>query len=100
MEFHENRARQPFIGFVFLARAFKKWWLREQNAQNIAAYERRTAKRCRAAPGSDQLKSAIYHPVPIHHPAKRKRGWWIFPEAALDAPVRATGPRGAVAPGA
>ncbi|HHG8771307.1 TPA: DUF1127 domain-containing protein [Raoultella planticola] len=30
MEFHENRARQPFIGFVLLIRAIKKWWLREQ----------------------------------------------------------------------
>ncbi|HEY4466611.1 MAG TPA: DUF1127 domain-containing protein [Klebsiella sp.] len=30
MEFHENRARQPFIGFVLLARAIKKWWLRGQ----------------------------------------------------------------------
>ena len=30
MEFHENRAKQPFIGFVFLGRAIKKWWLRQQ----------------------------------------------------------------------
>ncbi|ENT2952095.1 DUF1127 domain-containing protein [Klebsiella aerogenes] len=30
MEFHENRAKQPFIGWVFLARAIRKWWLREQ----------------------------------------------------------------------
>ncbi|HDU3730213.1 TPA: DUF1127 domain-containing protein, partial [Klebsiella aerogenes] len=28
MEFHENRAKQPFIGWVFLVRAIKKWWLR------------------------------------------------------------------------
>lgn len=35
MEFHENRARQPFIGFVFLARAFKKWWLREQTRRTL-----------------------------------------------------------------
>ncbi|EJT4689647.1 TPA: DUF1127 domain-containing protein, partial [Klebsiella pneumoniae] len=27
MEFHENRARQPFIGFVLLVRFIKKWWL-------------------------------------------------------------------------
>ena len=33
------------------------------NAQNIAANERRTAKRCRTAPGSDQLKSAIFYPA-------------------------------------
>ncbi|HBX9609401.1 DUF1127 domain-containing protein, partial [Klebsiella pneumoniae] len=26
MEFHENRARQPFIGFVLLVRFIKKWW--------------------------------------------------------------------------
>ncbi|HDZ1727179.1 TPA: DUF1127 domain-containing protein, partial [Klebsiella pneumoniae] len=25
MEFHENRARQPFIGFVLLVRFIKKW---------------------------------------------------------------------------
>ncbi|WP_336219556.1 DUF1127 domain-containing protein [Citrobacter amalonaticus] len=25
MEFHENRAKQPFTGFVLLWRAFKKW---------------------------------------------------------------------------
>ena len=30
MEFHENRARQPFIGFVLLVRFIKKWWLQEQ----------------------------------------------------------------------
>ncbi|HBQ4936329.1 TPA: DUF1127 domain-containing protein [Klebsiella pneumoniae] len=30
MEFHENRARQPFIGFVLLERFIKKWWLQEQ----------------------------------------------------------------------
>ncbi len=30
MEFHENRAKQPFIGWVFLVRAIKKWWLRGQ----------------------------------------------------------------------
>jgi hypothetical protein len=76
MEFHENRARQPFIGFVFLARIIKKWWLREQTRRTLQRNERRTAKRCRAASGSDQLKSAIF----TRH----------FPEAALDAPVRAT----------
>ncbi|EIV2469591.1 DUF1127 domain-containing protein, partial [Klebsiella pneumoniae] len=27
MEFHENRARQPFIGFELLVRFIKKWWL-------------------------------------------------------------------------
>ncbi|EPL6172370.1 TPA: DUF1127 domain-containing protein [Klebsiella aerogenes] len=30
MEFHENRAKQPFIGWVFLVRAIRKWWLRGQ----------------------------------------------------------------------
>ncbi|APW04143.1 DUF1127 domain-containing protein [Salmonella enterica] len=25
MEFHENRAKQPFIGFVLIWQAFKKW---------------------------------------------------------------------------
>ncbi|MEX3021419.1 DUF1127 domain-containing protein [Kluyvera sp. STS39-E] len=27
MEFHENRARQPFIGFILLWRFLKKWWV-------------------------------------------------------------------------
>ncbi|MBQ4656159.1 DUF1127 domain-containing protein [Klebsiella michiganensis] len=35
MEFHENRARQPFIGFVFLARIIKKWWLCEQTRRTL-----------------------------------------------------------------
>ncbi|EPJ7276958.1 DUF1127 domain-containing protein [Raoultella ornithinolytica] len=30
MEFHENRAKQPFIGFVLLGRMIRKWWLRHQ----------------------------------------------------------------------
>ncbi|HAT1613220.1 TPA: DUF1127 domain-containing protein [Raoultella planticola] len=30
MEFHENRAKQPFIGFVLLGRMIRKWWLRRQ----------------------------------------------------------------------
>ena len=30
MEFHENRAKQPFIGFVLIWRAFKKWRLQVQ----------------------------------------------------------------------
>jgi hypothetical protein len=59
MEFHENRARQPFIGFVLLGGMIKKWWLRSKRA-DFAANERRTAERCRAASGSDQLKSAIF----------------------------------------
>ena len=28
MEFYENRSRRPFIGFVLLARAVRKWYLR------------------------------------------------------------------------
>ena len=30
MEFHENRARLPFSGFVLLVRFIKKWCLQEQ----------------------------------------------------------------------
>ncbi|AYY72853.1 DUF1127 domain-containing protein [Citrobacter koseri] len=30
MEFHENRAKQPFIGFVQIWRAIKRWRLRAQ----------------------------------------------------------------------
>lgn len=25
MEFHENRAKRPFVGFVMIWRAFKQW---------------------------------------------------------------------------
>ncbi|WEF27614.1 DUF1127 domain-containing protein [Klebsiella aerogenes] len=35
MEFHENRAKQPFIGLVFLARALKKWWLRGKTRKTL-----------------------------------------------------------------
>ena len=35
MEFHENRARQPFIGFVLLVRFIKKWWLQEQTRRAL-----------------------------------------------------------------
>ena len=34
MEFHENRGKRPFIGFVLLWRAIKRWHLRVQ-AQRI-----------------------------------------------------------------
>jgi len=30
MEFHENKAKQPFIGFVLIWRASKAWRLRAQ----------------------------------------------------------------------
>lgn len=30
MEFHENKAKQPFIGFVLIWRAYKAWRLRAQ----------------------------------------------------------------------
>lgn len=30
MEFYENRAKRPFIGFVLLWRAIKRWHLRLQ----------------------------------------------------------------------
>lgn len=60
MEFHENRARQPFIGFVLLARFVKKMVASGANAQSFAENERRTAERYRPASGSDQLKSAVF----------------------------------------
>ena len=34
MEFHENRARQPFIGFILLWHFMKKWW-RVQKTRRI-----------------------------------------------------------------
>ena len=30
MEFHENKVKQPFIGFVLIWRAYKAWRLRAQ----------------------------------------------------------------------
>ncbi len=30
MEFHENKAKQPFIGFVQIWQAIKRWRLRAQ----------------------------------------------------------------------
>ena len=30
MEFHENRAKAPFIGFVQLWQAGRSWWLKKQ----------------------------------------------------------------------
>ncbi|MFV0264963.1 MAG: DUF1127 domain-containing protein [Kluyvera sp.] len=30
MEFHENRAKQPFIGFVLVWRFVKSWWRVQQ----------------------------------------------------------------------
>lgn len=33
MEFHENRARQPFIGFVLLVRFIKKCGFRSKRAE-------------------------------------------------------------------
>lgn len=30
MEFHENKAKQPFIGFVLIWRALKQWRLQAQ----------------------------------------------------------------------
>ncbi|NYK86775.1 DUF1127 domain-containing protein, partial [Salmonella enterica subsp. enterica serovar Typhimurium] len=35
MEFYENRPRQPFIGFVQLRRALKRWWLRKRACQAL-----------------------------------------------------------------
>ena len=35
MEFHENRARQPFIGFVLLVRFIKKWWLQQMSDEQL-----------------------------------------------------------------
>ena len=30
MEFHENKAKAPFIGFVQLWQAVRTWWLKKQ----------------------------------------------------------------------
>ena len=61
MEFHENRARQPFIGFVLLVRFYQKMVASGANAQSFAANERRTAERYRPASGPDQLKRAVFY---------------------------------------
>ncbi|EIG0989405.1 DUF1127 domain-containing protein [Salmonella enterica] len=36
MEFYENRARQPFIGFAQLWRGLRRWWLRRWWLRRIA----------------------------------------------------------------
>lgn len=36
MEFHENRARQPFIGFVFLARIIKNGGFANKHAEHCS----------------------------------------------------------------
>ncbi|EOY5422798.1 DUF1127 domain-containing protein [Cronobacter dublinensis] len=36
MEFHENRPRQPFIGFTLLWRAWKAWRLRARARQVLS----------------------------------------------------------------
>ncbi len=30
MEFHENRSRQPFIGYIQLAKSIRHWWQRRK----------------------------------------------------------------------
>ncbi|KFD17153.1 MULTISPECIES: DUF1127 domain-containing protein [Tatumella] len=35
MEFHENRANQPFIGYVLLARSLKRVWLHRRNRRDL-----------------------------------------------------------------
>ncbi len=60
MEFHENRARQPFIGFVLLVRFIKKWWLQEQTRRALQRMSDEQLERHRPASGSDQLKSAVF----------------------------------------
>lgn len=59
MEFHENRARQPFIGFVFLARIIKKWWLREQTRRTLQRMSDEQLKMSDCA-GIRSIKSAIF----------------------------------------
>ncbi len=71
MEFHENRARQPFIGFVLLVR-FSKMVASGANAQSFAANERRTAERYRPASGPDQLKRGFLQANLLHYPGERK----------------------------
>lgn len=44
MEFYENRSKRPFIGFVLLARAWRKW------------YQRRCARRTLDRLSDEQLK--------------------------------------------
>ena len=65
MEFHENRARQPFIGFVLLVRFIKKWWLQEQTRRVLQQMSDEQLKdkigRYRPASGPDQLKRAVFY---------------------------------------
>ncbi len=73
MEFHENRARQPFIGFCTAGAVYQKMVASGANAQSFAANERRTAERYRPASGPDQLKRAVFYRANLlHYPGERK----------------------------
>lgn len=61
MEFHENRARQPFIGFVLLVRFIKKWWLQEQTRRVLQQMSDEQLKDIGLASGPDQLKRAVFY---------------------------------------
>ncbi|UMX82736.1 DUF1127 domain-containing protein [Klebsiella pneumoniae] len=59
MEFHENRARQPFIGFVLLVRFIKKWWLQEQTRRVLQQMSDEQLKDI-GLRRPDQLKRAVF----------------------------------------
>lgn len=60
MEFHENRARQPFIGFVLLVRFIKKWWLQEQTRRVLQQMSDEQLKDIGLRRDQNQLKRAVY----------------------------------------
>ncbi|WP_157665840.1 hypothetical protein [Tatumella citrea] len=35
MEFHENRSRQPFIGYIQLAKSLRYWWQRRKKHSQV-----------------------------------------------------------------
>ncbi|BDH46098.1 hypothetical protein TUM12370_21420 [Salmonella enterica subsp. enterica serovar Choleraesuis] len=41
MEFHENRARRPFLGLVLIWRAVKKWYIRGQTRRILQRMDER-----------------------------------------------------------
>ena len=57
MEFHENKAKQPFIGFVLIWRAYKAWRLRAQTRRLLQQMSDETSG-CDAIRWSDFLSSA------------------------------------------
>ncbi len=72
MEFHENRARQPFIGFELLVRFIKKWWLQEQTRRVLQQMSDEQLK-ISACVGTRSIKTCGFLQANLlHYPGERK----------------------------